>query len=217
MVTSTPEPRRGPKTRPNRRPRSRPRPGILTHDEIFRAGLDLVDAEGLESLTMRRLAEVLDVGTMTLYRYVSTKDEIFEGVSAMVLAKLKVDLSVDGQWHERMTAAMTDIYNALREHPAAIDLLSAAPTRSPVLDHMRDGVLRLLRTAGFGEDEATDAISSLYCYVVGSAVIARTRQDTATRKRSTDDPGQALVSRLHPVNFDYGLALVIDGLRSRLT
>jgi AcrR family transcriptional regulator len=193
---------------------SRPQRRSLTHEEIYQAGLRLVDSEGLEALTMRRLAQELDVGTMTLYGYVTTKQQIFEGAGAIVLAKLAVDVKAEGSWQEQISTAMRDIYLALREHPRAIDLLNAAPSPSSVLDPIRRAMLASLTRAGFGA-EADDAIGALYSYTVGCAIIEATREQRAAR-RADDRIGSGLPSRLAKPSFEYGLERLIESLARRV-
>src|SRR5919206_5031328 len=79
------------------RPGRGPRPA-LTHDQIARAGVEIADEQGLDAVSMRRLAERLGVATMALYRYVASKDDVLELMIDAVSAE--IELPRDAEWRD---------------------------------------------------------------------------------------------------------------------
>jgi len=106
-------------TRPERG-RRRPR---YTRDEIAAAAIRVADAEGFDALSMRRLASELGAGTMTLYHYVRTKDELLALVHDAVMAELLVPADeLPADWREALTAIAHRSRDALRRHPWVLDI-----------------------------------------------------------------------------------------------
>ena len=106
-------------TRPERG-RRRPR---YTRDEIAAAAIRVADAEGFDELSMRRLASELGAGTMTLYHYVRTKDELLALVHDAVMAELLVPADeLPADWREALTAIAHRSRDALRRHPWVLDI-----------------------------------------------------------------------------------------------
>jgi AcrR family transcriptional regulator len=106
-------------TRPERG-RRRPR---YTRDEIAAAAIRIADEEGLEELSMRRLAAELGAGTMTLYHYVRTKDELLALLHDAIMAELLVpDDELPDDWREALTVIARRSRDALRRHPWVLDV-----------------------------------------------------------------------------------------------
>jgi AcrR family transcriptional regulator len=106
-------------TRPDRQ-RRRPR---FTREEIAAAAIRIADAEGFEELSMRRLASELGAGTMTLYHYVRTKDELLALVSDTIMTEVLVpDDELPDDWREALTTIARRSRDALRRHPWVLDV-----------------------------------------------------------------------------------------------
>ncbi|MBO9534551.1 MAG: TetR/AcrR family transcriptional regulator C-terminal domain-containing protein [Solirubrobacteraceae bacterium] len=101
---------------------ARPEPGArkasLTRDQIARAAVELVDAEGVEALSMRRIAQSLGVGTMTLYHYVANKDELLALIDDAVMSEMVIPADeFPAGWRERLTAIAVSTRALHRRHP----------------------------------------------------------------------------------------------------
>jgi AcrR family transcriptional regulator len=190
-----------------------------------------VDTEGIDGLTVRRLAERLGVGQMTLYGYFRTKEEIVDRLGARVLGDLAADLSADGRWDQRLAEDYRRIRATLRRHPAAgAFLVSPHATHGPELDRVRDTLLGLLLGAGFDPAGAVAAIAVLTSYVVGFSQVeaARAARDPADEQLiglphldHNAYPHLASVAehwadRTGEHAFETGLNFLIDGLRRSL-
>src|SRR3979409_1702056 len=88
--------------------RRRGRKRSLTPEQIARAALEVADAEGLDAVTIKRISESLEVGTMTLYVYVRTKEEILAAMTEIAVSE--VDLDLPGRWDERLFAYFSRLH-----------------------------------------------------------------------------------------------------------
>ena len=89
----------------------------LTEAGIYAAALRLIDADGVEALTMRKLATALDANPMSLYYHVPNKDAVLRGVARMVGAQFRTVTLEDAPWQERIRLLATDFRTLARSHP----------------------------------------------------------------------------------------------------
>ncbi|HEX8771644.1 MAG TPA: TetR/AcrR family transcriptional regulator [Acidimicrobiales bacterium] len=132
--------------------------------------VEIVDAEGIERLTMRRLAQELGVGTMTLYGHFRTKEDILDGMADLVLGQLPVPVPVPGadgpvEAVLHLARAMRD---TMRRHPSVVRLFSSRVISSPgALYGGFEAPLAVLRAAGFGPDAAARVCGAVLVYTLG--------------------------------------------------
>ncbi|MGQ0464188.1 MAG: TetR/AcrR family transcriptional regulator [Sporichthyaceae bacterium] len=150
-------------------PRSTSLPAVLE------AALRIVDAEGLEALSMRRLAEDLGIGAMTLYRYVATKDVLHDGLVTLVLGDLGAAPAPGAPWRTQLEQVVTELHDKLRAHPGITEIVLTRRLPTPAFDRQRETVLGVLRGAGFSVEAAVDALTSLICYALGFSHVERIR------------------------------------------
>ncbi len=150
----------------------------LTPQTVVEGALALADAEGLEAVTIRRLAKRLGVTPMALYWHFRSKDELLDGMAAKTFEE--VDLSVDASatWQEQLRALLGSMLGVLRAHPSAAILLSTRTASSEGSLRATEVVLDILRRGGFSPTEATQvarhALSTVVNLVGGEpGVVAR--------------------------------------------
>lgn len=117
---------------------------------------------------MRRLAEELGVGTMTLYTYFRDKDELMDAAVDRVAATVVIPPS-EGPWRTRLRALIKEIYRSLVEHPSGIELRRRRPILTPSALRTTEAGLQILQEAGFPRAEAARAWRSLFVYAFGFA------------------------------------------------
>ena len=215
-------------TSPSRRGGRQPR---FTQSMVFEAALRIIDRDGVEALSMRRLAEEMGVGVMTLYGYVRTKEEVLDGATALALSALVVDIHPDQAWDDALTAVLIALHASLREHPGALQLALAPHSMSVGgANDIRESLLRLLLGAGFAPGDAVEAIGMLTAYVFGFTGLqaARFRLETpaeqaaaltrldARRYPFLREAATAWADRSADATFRRGLDLLINGLREQL-
>ncbi|MEW1637651.1 TetR/AcrR family transcriptional regulator [Streptomyces sp. NPDC093801] len=212
---------------------ARPRKPLLSRDRIVEAAGELVDAEGLEAVSTRRLAAALGVSGPSLYNHFRTKDEILEAVADAVSAR--VDLSMfdgagagaDGEaagepdWRGALHAWAHSYRDALADHPNIVPVLARGPGRRPAGLRLADAVFGAMTAAGWPPAHATRIGALMRYFILGSAVasFAGGFVDDETAYDPADYPhlGQAhlLADRRREVDegaFETGLTALLDGL-----
>jgi AcrR family transcriptional regulator len=124
------------------------RPAKFTHSQLQAAALELVDREGLAGLSMRALAGELGTGAMTLYNYVSQREDIDLLVVEAVIGEARWPLAGYAQWQDEVRAIATGLWQAVRAHPHAIPLILTRRSRSPAVFEVSEALLRALARSG---------------------------------------------------------------------
>lgn len=138
----------------------------LSRDRILRAGLELADSSGVEALTMRRLGDELGFEAMSLYRHVTNKDDLLDGMLDLVLAEWRLP-DADGAWFERIKASARSVHDALRRHPWAAQLLTTGGRIRPARLEYMERLLGTLRDSGFDADSTYHVYHLLDGYIFG--------------------------------------------------
>ena len=149
-----------------------PRRRGLDRDRVLRTALVLVDARGLEALSVRALAAELGVGPMTLYSYVADRDDVLAGLVDLLFAGLP-PLPRSGPWRRRLEVACADLHAVLAAHPALLPVVLGRRHRGPAQLRWMEGVLEVLADAGLDAAGQALAFRLLSSYVTGAAVVGR--------------------------------------------
>jgi AcrR family transcriptional regulator len=144
----------------------------LTRAEILGAALAIVDAEGLDALTMRRLAADLGVEAMSLYYHVASKEALLDGVVETVLAEMELPAAAPEDWMDLLESMLLSFRRALADHPNAIPILVARPLNTSVSASYVEAPVRALGAAGFSPAQTGEAYQSLIAYSFGHALIS---------------------------------------------
>jgi len=138
----------------------------LSRERVLRAAIDLADAEGIGSLTMRRLAQELTVEAMTLYYYVANKQDILAGMVDLVTSEIELP-AVPDDWKAAIRRTAISEYEILIRHPWAASLiLSVKHVSAPRMRYM-NWILGTLREAGFSADLTDHAYHALESHIMG--------------------------------------------------
>jgi len=143
----------------------------LTPERIIEAALRICDAEGdLDRLTVRRLAGDLEVGTMTLYSYFRSKEEILDAVADHVLGRMELPPAPDAGPAEALRTVGHAFLAMMREHPSVVRLLATRVTDSrTALRGAMEAVLRRMVDAGIPATQAVHCYGFLITYAMGFA------------------------------------------------
>jgi AcrR family transcriptional regulator len=215
-----------------REPPSRgPKPG-LTIEQIVRTAIALADAEGLEAVSMRRLATELGAGTMSLYRYVPGKPELVDLMLDTVFRE--VGLPPDGAgWRTALEHYAREIWASYRRHPWSAPA-ETRPVLGPGSIDRYEGMLRAVATTGLSPGDVVNAAELVARYVAGAA--RRAAEDErvddeewwAAREgfweRYFDVERYPTITALYEAGafearadaFEFGLQRVLDGIESHL-
>jgi AcrR family transcriptional regulator len=149
---------------------ARPRQNLLTRQRIVDAAAALVDSEGLDALSVRRLATELGVRGPSLYNHFATKAEILDAVADAVIAQVDVSGFAHLEWPDALRGWARSYHAVLAAHPNIVPVLAHGPGRRPAALAMADTVFGALVEAGWTDARATH-IGALMRYLVhGSAL-----------------------------------------------
>ena len=149
---------------------ARPRQVLLTRQRIVEAASALVDAEGLDALSMRRLATELGVQGPSLYNHFGTKAEIVDAVADTVVEQVDVSAFGTHDWPEALRLWAKSYHAALAAHPNIVPVLARGPGRRPAALAMAEAVYGALIEAGWSEARATHIGALMRYLVTGSAI-----------------------------------------------
>jgi len=168
----------------------------FTRDDIAAAAIRIADAEGFDAVSMRRLAAELDAGTMTLYHYVRTKDELLTLVVDAFLAEVVVpaDQGLPRDWRAAITLIARRTRDALRRHPWILDITDDPSIGPNAMRHFDQSWQALMPLEAELEDKL-DLISLVDEYVFGFCL--------HERNNLRDDPADSEM-------MDYIEALLVD-------
>jgi AcrR family transcriptional regulator len=141
----------------------------LSKQRLVAEAIRLADREGVEGLSMRRLAGALDAGAMSLYHYVANKEELLDAMIDVVFDEIELP-SEQADWQSAMRQRSVSAREVLARHPWAIGLMESRTAPGPANLRHREAVTACLRKAGFSVVMATHANWLLDCYVYGFAL-----------------------------------------------
>lgn len=159
--------------------RDEPSPKGLSRELIVAAALSTIDDTGAQGLTMRLLAQRLNVEAMSLYRYVHGKEDLLEGVVALLMRDLTESLLADEEshWQGFLQMVAHQVRRIASEHPMAFPLVAtrhpAAPWLRPPLRSVEvvDTFLRKLIAQGFSDGQAVDAYRAFSSFLLGQLLL----------------------------------------------
>lgn len=176
----------------------------LTRRRILRAALRLIDRDGLDALSMRRLGAALGVEAMALYRHVESKERLLAGVAELMLEELELPSAGAASWAEAWTALAHSYRRLARSHPGAFRLLALSPLSTAARFERARAPLAILREAGFDERQAERAFRTLLSYADGYLL----------RELTDGDPD--LSPEEAEAAFDFGIRAILTGLEREL-
>jgi AcrR family transcriptional regulator len=196
---------------------------------VLRAALRLADEGGIESLSMRKLAEDLGVKAMSLYNHVVNKDDLLDGIVEMVVSEIEVpDLSID--WKTAMRRRAISAHDVLLHHPWATMALMSRVNVGPAMLRYVDATLGCLREAGFSFEMADWAWNAIDSHIYGFTLQELNFPFEATEYSEAAKTGLSLIPAdkypylnqlTHQVmegrydglhDFEFGLELILNGL-----
>ncbi|WP_069161784.1 TetR/AcrR family transcriptional regulator [Nocardia altamirensis] len=220
-----------------REPRQ-PKASGLHRDQIVEAAVALLDAEGLEALSMRKIGAKLGAGATSLYWYVANKEELLELALDEFWGMVETPESDDAPWREVLTTFAYNFRATMRAHPWSAGLVGRLPSMGPKALRVTDRLRRAYYSAGFRGIDIYMASGTVLCFVLGQVTpeIAWTKAygdaefDTEGALEMMDrvaedypeiradyratTPTDAATARA--MAFDFGLLCVLDGLEARL-
>ena len=158
-------------------PPKRPVPAPLSRERIVRAAIELADADGLDAVSLRKVATALDVGPMRLYGYIAGKEELLDLMVDAVHAEIRP--TGDG-WREMLRSLAEATRHAAHEHEWLAELLGGRPQLGP--NALAKGEIVLAALDGVDVDAVMPVVTAVNAYVIGAVrrEIAARRAERAT-------------------------------------
>jgi TetR/AcrR family transcriptional regulator, tetracycline repressor protein len=181
------------------------RPALITKDDVVAAAIALVDAEGLDALTMRAVGARLGVAAMSLYRHLPGRDAVLAAVVNRLVSEVAVDLPADAGWPDALRAFALGYRAMLLRHPHAVPLLATQPVDVDTGMALAAPVLDRSRAAGIGQDDAVTALQSVTVFVLGHALAQ------VGTPPGAEDPPPAAPADYYDRWFAAGLNAMIEG------
>lgn len=229
---------------------TRPRAGreqpALSREQIVAEALRLLDSDGIDALSMRKLGTRLGAGATSLYRHVANKDELIELAIDEIYGEIEIPGSTDpATWRADAVRCAQSLRGTMLRHPWIASVLGEMGMSflGPNAIRLAESLLALFTRAGLPTTEADQSSSTLVAYVIGMATSEAAYLNVLARSGQTEQQyveslwptaEQAVESHPHlregyaeqrgkdpraarDENFQYGLDRVLDGLETRIT
>lgn len=141
----------------------------LNRERLLRGAIAIADSAGIAALTMRSLAQELDVKPMSLYHHVANKEEILDGIIDVVFGEIELP-PPEVDWRSAMRQRAISARHVLARHPWATPLMESRRNPGPVTLGHHDAVIGILRRGGFSIELIAHAYSLLDSYIYGFAL-----------------------------------------------
>lgn len=210
-----------------------PKANRLSRDRVLQMAIRIADRDGIEGLTMRRLADELEAGAMSVYYHVANKDDLLTGMVDRVVREMDFADAVP-DWRSALTRSATSAHDVLLRHAWATSLLLTGAGASDARLRYMDAMLGCLRGAGFSPEQTDLAYHALDSHIMGftlwqvgvSAGLERLGSVSRAFELFDEDelPHLAEHVRQHLRErgpdetgpFEFGLELILEGLERRL-
>lgn len=200
----------------------------LTRKRIISAAIDLIERDGAEAVSMRRLATELGCGVMSLYNHVPSKAALLDSVADTVVSGIAAPDTPGTSWDEQVRAQARAFRQIARTYPRCTMIVVSRPYTSASMLRPVEDALATLRAAGFAGPDAVRIVQAFISYIVGSLLRevgvapglgADVEGDLVRRLRLK--PGEfpqviGLVEELHEsdpdTDFEFGLDLLVHAI-----
>jgi AcrR family transcriptional regulator len=222
----------------HRSTRDRPAKAPLSEDAVVDAALAILQSDGLEAVTMRRVAAALDTGAASLYVYVSGRDGLLQAMLDRVTAAIELETPDPSRWRAQVHSLLQRMHQALVAHPGMAALTLEDPPTTEVVLRLTENLLGILLAGGIDTQDAVWA-SDIFVLLVTAVASeddvrrARGRGDDYHRREQVAEiyktfaglpperfpilaaHAREMVAGDHDERFRYAIDVVIDGVLAR--
>lgn len=199
-----------------------PRPSVplISIDALVTAALDLVDEAG--DFSLPKLAKRIGVSQSSIYNHVSGREEILELMRGRIISQAPYELHEDQDWEDALRAIVRSYRDAFARHPRLAPLMVLQTVQDPQVLALYENLAVALEDAGFHGQDVVSAISTIDSFALGFALdLAAPEVVWAPPAEGYPALTQALTHSGPPAQrgnaaFDFGLEILVAGLRSRL-
>jgi AcrR family transcriptional regulator len=220
-----------------REPASDPGPQLqLTRERVVSAAVRMADAEGVATLSMRRLAADLGVATMSLYRHVPSKDDLLDLMLDAVAAEIELPTRPSGDWRADLRQVAGQFRGAFRRHPWVLTTPASLPSFGPNTLRLIDFGYSVFTRLGLDIDAAAELYGTVQSYITGFTQASLAEESARRNSGLSDEEWRSAVapyvrklvsggqyptlsrqiteggSREPDRSFEFGLERVLDGI-----
>jgi len=200
--------------------------GGLSTQAIVDTAIAIADVDGLDAVSIRRVAAILEVRPMSLYTHIVSKDELLALMVNELMGTLLVHAPLPEDWREALTVIARRLFKTFASHPWLLALLARRPRPGPNAARHAKQLARAVDGLGLRPDEMWTLISIVNDYIVGHAMRVATTGSTRdlidhlTEQERADLPGADALARTEETRiagavFELGLKTVLDGVEHR--
>lgn len=203
--------------------------GQLNHASIVRAAVEMIERDGEDAVSMRRLAAELGYGAMSLYNHIPNKDALLDAVAEYVFRDFESPTDAGTGWQDQARALVRTFRQVARRYPRCINVVIMRQLNSPIGLRPLESALATARAAGFDGATAVRITRTFVAYSLGSLVnearLTRKEVDAeldgppyatvdAAQFPNIADLGDALLRFDHEADFEFGLDLLITAVEA---
>jgi AcrR family transcriptional regulator len=207
----------------------------LSKQAVVQRALALADADGLDALTIRRLATELGVTPMALYWHFRNKEELLAGLADQVWSELDTDVDAAQPWHQQLRGLLESLLAVLRRHPCASQLIMEGEKQSSSMQIASETALEVLHQGGFGPEQAAEITRNalwtglalvmsepgFHPELTAAEIAEKQRQNRVRMALLPPDQFPRLVEAAEPMcrcdpdfHYSFGVDLFIAGVRA---
>ncbi|MCL5996072.1 MAG: TetR/AcrR family transcriptional regulator C-terminal domain-containing protein [Chloroflexi bacterium] len=212
----------------------------LSREQIVRVAMHMADAEGLQRISMRRIAAELDAAAMSLYRHIRSKDDLLDLMLDAGFGELALPEQLSGDWRADLRKLAAEVRTILKRHPWLAVLLSSRPPLGPNYLRYFEFLLSTVAGLGLSIDVMMRIAGAVFVYVMGYVSYELAEEENTRRTGLTEEDKHALAApyvqqviasgefpnfeRFYRAGaappdgegFAFGLDCLLDGLAARL-
>jgi AcrR family transcriptional regulator len=199
--------------------------GALNSERIVRAAVEIIERDGIDALSMRRVAGELGVATMSLYNHVENKSALLDAVAESVMSDMRFATDPELDWRDQARHLARTFRDIARRFPRSVTVVISRQPRTTTGLHTLELVLAAVCKAGFDGIEAVRVVRTFEAYILGSLVREAGIAEQAPVKlewfaEQLSEAGlvntQALLPELalrdFEADFEFGLELLISAV-----
>jgi AcrR family transcriptional regulator len=199
--------------------------GQLTRGRIVQAAVDMIERDGEDAVSMRRIAARLQCGVMSLYNHIANKEALLDAVAEHIMADFEFAADAHTDWRDQARALVRSFRKISRRYPRCINLVIMRQLNTDAGLRPLESALATTRAAGFDGETAVRIMRAFVSYALGSLV----NEARLTRIRATGTPhadhtpdarrfpnivelADELTHLDHEADFEFGLDLLINAV-----
>ena len=205
-----------------------PTRGTLSREAIVQAAVRLIERDGADAVSMRRVAAELGVGTMSLYNHVPNKAALLDGVAEYIMTDMSFAADPDADWRDQARGLARTFRAIARRYPRSVLVVITRQPRSDVGLAPVELALGAVRKAGFTDRTAVRLVRTFVSFVLGSlmheasvaeqpapeAITELAEQLERSRYTNVRDLLPLLAEQDHEGDFEFGLELLIGAMEA---